>query len=376
MSIVDRALGTLPETIDLVFSFDTTGSMRPAIGQVRRRVEETVKFLFSQIPNLRVGIIAHGDYCDGANTIKTLDLTNDVTAICRFIRNAPDTGGGDSDECYELVFHDARDLSWTSGKQKALVIIADAEPHEKGDRSGGTVVKYDWKNELGLLVEAGIKVFPVQALSHYGSRKFYDAIADYAGTPRIELEQFEDVTDLIMALCFQQAGRLPEFEMRLNARSSGVSQGIQQAISSLSGRTFKRKRAKVAGDFRPVEPSRFQIITIERGDTDPHDDNRVQINDFVRAQGLPFKVGRGFYEFTVPVKVQDYKEVIVQDRETGDMFTGDEARRILGIPTGKYGKAVTVRPDTNPRWRGFIQSTSATRKLHAGTKFLYEASRF
>jgi hypothetical protein len=89
----------------------------------------------------------------------------------------------------------------------------------------------------------------------------------------------------------------------------------------------------------------------------------------VMMNGLRFKVGRGFYEFTKRVKVQGYKEVIVQDRATGEMWTGDDARTLAGLPIGRDAK---LPPDPTNTWRVFIQSTSANRKLLGGTKFLYE----
>jgi len=352
------------DSVDVVFSFDTTGSMRPAIRQVRSKLESTVRFLLAQIPNIRIGIIAHGDYIDGKNALSKIDLTSDVNALVKFVQSAPDTSGGDSDELYELVLHEARNFSWTSGRNKALVLIADAEPHRKGQRSGGVLVQYDWRNELQLLGEAGISVYPVQALAHYGSSSFYKEIASTSGTPYLKLEQFEDVNDLIAAIGFQRAGRIDDFESTV---ARPLSVGTQQLIAALSGKTFVRKRAKVGkpgSELRSVEPSRFQILPV------PHD---VSIKDFVVSNGLLFRTGRGFYEFTKPVVVQEYKEVIVQDKETGDMFTGDDARRILGIPVGVRAK---VRPEALVQWRGFIQSTSANRKLIGGTKFLYEAERF
>ena len=56
------------------------------------------------------------------------------------------------------------------------------------------------------------------------------------------------------------------------------------------------------------------------------------------------------------------------------MFSGKEAREILGLP--EYG-TVTVAPGSAPALRdggytAFVQSTSYNRKLLAGTKFLYE----
>lgn len=97
---------------DIVFSFDTTGSMGSCIADVRRNIERVSTKLFDQIPSLRLAIIAHGDYCDSEDTIRILDFTTDKESIKKFIKNAPNTSGGDYPECYELVLHRARELSW------------------------------------------------------------------------------------------------------------------------------------------------------------------------------------------------------------------------------------------------------------------------
>ena len=46
---------------------------------------------------MRIGIIAHGDYCDKGSTYvtKQLDLTHDTSLITRFVENVGATGGGD-----------------------------------------------------------------------------------------------------------------------------------------------------------------------------------------------------------------------------------------------------------------------------------------
>src|SRR5918911_641590 len=117
--------------VEVVFSFDTTGSMYPGLTQVRRNVKSTVTRLGEEIPGIRIGIIAHGDYCDQGVTYVTkhLPLTDDVDAICRFVETVGPTGGGDAPECYELVLHEAQSLSWTKGYQKAFVLIGDDVPH-------------------------------------------------------------------------------------------------------------------------------------------------------------------------------------------------------------------------------------------------------
>lgn len=349
----------MKDTVDLVFSFDTTGSMYPCLSQVRKYVEGTAKYLFTEIPNIRIGILTHGDYCDGPNFISRLDLTDDIDKIVRFIRNAPATGGGDCPEAYEQVLHDARSFSWTSGKQKAFVIIGDATPHPVGYRCGVVTNKLDWRNETKLLKEAGILVYPVQALGYRESEPFYEGIASLSGTEKLDLEQFEDISDFVMALCMKQANKMNDFEAYLRSRKSAPSISVSMAVDKLAGRK-PRARKKSKHSLYAVPPSRFQILRV---------DEDCAIKDFVEDNGLIFKKGRGFYEFTKTVLVQEYKEVIVQDKETGEMFAGEKAREILGIPVGVRAR---VKPDKLNDYRGFIQSTSVNRKLLAGTRFLYE----
>jgi hypothetical protein len=55
------------------------------------------------------------------------------------------------------------------------------------------------------------------------------------------------------------------------------------------------------------------------------------IKDFVLKQGVKFKKGRGFYEFAKPETVQKYKEIVIMDKKSGEMFEGSHARTLLGI---------------------------------------------
>ena len=54
-----------------------------------------------------------------------------------------------------------------------------------------------------------------------------------------------------------------------------------------------------------VNPARFQVLDV---------DDRCVIRDFVQRNGLIFKPGGGFYEFTKPEKVSDKKEVVLVDK--------------------------------------------------------------
>ena len=352
-----------PEPIDIVFSFDTTGSMYPCLTQVRRLIKQTVAKLFKDIPNIRIGVIAHGDYCDKDNpyVMKMLDLTQDQRNICRFVENVESTYGGDADECYELVLHEARRMKWSAGKTKVLVMIGDANPHAPS--YGRNEKNLDWRNELDLLTEAGIKVYGVQALNYHGSAKFYKEMATRTAGFHLNLNQFSEVVDLVMGVAYKQAGpdKLTEY-VDLVTEQGRMTRGLGRIFGTLSGKeviksAFK-KRSKDS-----VDPGRFQVMDV---------DGDVTIADFVHDQGLHFRPGKGFYEFTKSVMVQEKKEVVLVHKKTGDMFSGKKSRKMIGLPYGERGTRSPRKIPEIQDYTAFIQSTSYNRKLLGGTKFLYE----
>lgn len=374
------------DAIDLAISFDTTGSMYPCLTQVRRVVTELTRRLFKDIPGLRMAMVSHGDYCDGSDVINIMDFTDDEDKVVNFIQRAPRTGGGDAPECYELVLNRVRQLNWTAGKSKAFVLIGDDVPHGPDYHSNKENI--NWRNELGLLLEGGINVYGVQALARRHATHFYKEVAEKTKGTHLELHQFNAVVDLLMAVAYRQKGEeaLKAFEAEVEKR--GVMTPVVGAnFDRMLGRPVRAvpKAAGYSGSYRssprpstsvaastdgfdesklkPVHPARFQVLEV---DTD------CPIKAFVGDNGLEFKTGRGFYEFKKTVKVQNYKEVVLVNNETGSMFSGDQARTMLGLPKAGDGGTVSLRYGTLKGYTAFIQSTSHNRKLLAGTKFLYE----
>lgn len=186
MAAAARALLTTSNS-EVTFSFDTTASMYPCLESVREEIGKTCDELFALFPGLRIGLVSHGDYCDGQLRVNSLPLTDDREAVKKFIRNTPLTGGGDSPECYELALHTARGLGWTEGKNKMLVLIGDDEPH--GPDFPGNDQHLDWRQELAALNAQGVKTFPMQCL-YYPHRatvnSFWEEVAKIAGTDLIQ----------------------------------------------------------------------------------------------------------------------------------------------------------------------------------------------
>lgn len=139
-----------------------------------------------------------------------------------------------------------------------------------------------------------------------------------------------------------------------------MSRGLNKIFNTMLDR--KIDAIEVASELRAVPPGRFQVLDVE---------NDISIKAFVLENGLTFKTGRGFYEFTKTETIQAQKEIILMDRVTGDLFAGEAAREILGLPPGT---TVRIKPSSLEKYIVFVQSTSANRKLIGGTRFLYEVA--
>lgn len=163
---VKESITTSDGRLDMVIAFDTTSSMARYINAVKSHVKELIPKLFKQNPDLRIGIVAFGDYCDMpskdrfGSAYQVCELTDDEDILIEFITNAQDTYGGDSNEFYELVIKKiVEETNWREGSTKAVLLIADAEPHKVGYSYGDRVVnnQIDWREEAKKAAEKGIK---------------------------------------------------------------------------------------------------------------------------------------------------------------------------------------------------------------------------
>ena len=161
--VAPKAIGVL----DMVIAFDTTGSMAAYIDAVRREVSELIPRLFKDNDNLRLGIVAFGDYCDMnsatdfGDAFQCLMPTDNENDIIKFIRESRDTSGGDGDEFYELVIKKiVEETPWRKDATKAILLISDANPHPLGYTYKDHVVgnQIDWRKEAEKAAFMKIKI--------------------------------------------------------------------------------------------------------------------------------------------------------------------------------------------------------------------------
>jgi len=195
--------------IEIVFSFDTTGSMYAALEEVRSKINEMTTLLMNDIPGLRIAIIAHGDYPQTSAepyVTKRLDFTTSVSEITAFVNGVEKTYGADHEECYEVMLHEVQQFSWTEKYSHNLVVIGDAPPHPKGNKFNDI----DWEQELDILVkDFSIRVYSVQCGSDPTS--FYKTLADKSGGVLLPLTQFDKMKEIFLGLCYREA---TEFQYR------------------------------------------------------------------------------------------------------------------------------------------------------------------
>jgi hypothetical protein len=350
---------TTTDPIDVVISFDTTGSMSSVLDQVRRKTKQTVERLMGELPDIHIGIIVHGDYCDEHSTYVTrhLDLTQDTASITSFVETTPSTGGGDAPECYELVLHEAQQFSWRPEAKRVLVMIGDDVAHESGDNPH----HLDWRAEVAALAAQGISIYSVQALNRSNALAFYRSMAEVTGGFHLSLGQFSEITAMLIAICYRQHTdiKLLTYEQELQSQGK-MSHSLKRAFATMKS----REPIYVDGliELRAVPAERFQVFEVEEPES---------IKAFVERNGLIFRTGRGFCEFTRTETIQPNKEIILQHRETGEFFTGSQARVMLGLP---LKETTRIRPVHLADYHVFIQNKSHNRKLRSRMHLLYEVT--
>jgi len=342
--------------VEVVFSFDTTGSMYPCLTQVRKKVKTTVKRLFADLPGIRIGVIAHGDYCDSRIYVtKHQALSSKADPIVKFVEKVKPTYGGYAPECYELVLHEAQDHDWSKDASKVLVMIGDATPHCPKQNPK----KLDWKAEAKKLGKDGVAVYAVQALNRSNATSFYQQVAKLSGGAHLPLGQFSHINDLIMAIAYKQDS---DEKVEAYAKEVQTAGRMNRSLSSAFDVLLDKKghAKKIPKNLASVPSGRFQVLDVDKD---------MPIQRFCKSEGLAFKPGRGFYEFTKPETVQGYKEVILMQKDTGDLFEGTKARTLIGLSAGVDER---LKPAALDKYVVFVQSTSNNRKLVGGTRFLYE----
>ncbi|XP_060554246.1 uncharacterized protein LOC132715275 isoform X2 [Ruditapes philippinarum] len=200
------------ELIDIVLSFDTTSSMSHCLDAVRNRMREMMRKLKSDIPGIRIGVIAHGDYDTDPYVIKHENLTDNVERVCKFVQNARGTSknyekshANNWDEAYELSLNYTRcKMDWRSNSNRVLVMIGDCRPHEYNYFLNKQ--RIDWTKEIHKLRDMNVKINAVQCANRSYADSFYQNIASTTFGHHVSLSDIKKIEQVLMSICYREAG--------------------------------------------------------------------------------------------------------------------------------------------------------------------------
>lgn len=163
--------------LDIVFVFDSTGSMGGIILEVKTRIRQLMKVVKYIVPNARLGLVTYRDrpkydLDDFEYTVKYIKLTRGtdegMQKLSKFLRETEAYGGGDIPEAvYDGVNTAIRKSGWSQKAKKIIIVFGDAPPRPESNglskinnlcanwhkRTGGVVSCIDTTGSSKLLSE-------------------------------------------------------------------------------------------------------------------------------------------------------------------------------------------------------------------------------
>lgn len=230
---------TEEKSLDLVIAFDTTGSMSSYISNVKKHVVNVVKENFDLNPNLKIGIVAFGDYYDMdsatqfGDAYQYLPLTNEIDRIVTFVNEAQNTSGGDNDEFYELVIKKiTEETNWRENSNKVVLFIADCNPHKVG-YSYRNIVKHaqiDWRVEAKKAASKGIKF---NTLAILPENKWYEELSNLTNGIYLPFKSAGKTSRLITATLLAEGGEKTKglFDLKMKEETDVEMKSVYTSYS-------------------------------------------------------------------------------------------------------------------------------------------------
>lgn len=324
----------------VVIVLDASASMRTRQAPVIKVTDEQIQHLAQRSKELnqetRVSV-----YRFGSTTIECLIFDMDVARL-------PSTK-----DLYQVLYEDTalidatlksqEDLATTSqlyGDHSFLTFVLTDGDENKSKRSASELARFlknmpeNWS--IGFLVPDNKGVEYLQRL---GVLRDSIAIWDTTKSEGIGMASsaIRDATDFYM---------------------TRRAQGIRGTRGVFSTGTDAVNKKTVKTNLVPLQAWQYKLLTVNQA--------KVRVDDFVNNSGRTYILGKAYYQLCKKETIQPQKQIIIVDKKTGAAYAGDTARDVIGLP----GMNVSVRPDYNPDYDIFVQSTSYNRNLFAGSKLL------
>jgi Mg-chelatase subunit ChlD len=107
--------------LNVVFVFDSTGSMNRVIENVQQEIDNLMGVLFDLVPKARIGLVTYRDRGE-AYVTKSVPLTRDRRRIRQWLFKVRADGGGDLPEAVDKGLDDAINMRWQARAKKIILL--------------------------------------------------------------------------------------------------------------------------------------------------------------------------------------------------------------------------------------------------------------
>ena len=363
------ARGTARSKLQIAINFDTTGSMYSCLHAVKGKITTLLPRIQEKFDGtVEFRISANGDYQDEHATYLFTCMpgfTSSVSVCNSFVQSTGRTCGYDAKEAYEYALRQISNYhDWDEHSSKVVIFIADDLPHPKGWFRQKEPI--DWKQECKRMAARDIQIYPIQCLSRSYATQFYKGMADLSGGVHLELDQFRELDQVLLAIaCQKQSSDALSLYRDELTELRQLNRSLMLTINRLEG---KSDDILPRADPDAVAAGTFQVMHVDTS-------KKWVVKDFMLTNGVPWSKDEEFYyEFKkASEKIQPKKLVVLQHKRTGDMFSGSRARELIGVsPNGTNGVETVRLKDLPEDYRVFVQSTSVNRVLVPDSEFLYK----
>lgn len=135
-TVAPAAASATPAPTDVMFVFDTSGSMSSALQEAKGEMQEVMTRLRASIPSVEFGVAEVKDTGEEESGLYAWKLDQSVTSNTAAINDAIEPltaeGGGDAPEAYGRALYETDtnpQVGWRPGARHLIVLIADSVPH-------------------------------------------------------------------------------------------------------------------------------------------------------------------------------------------------------------------------------------------------------
>jgi len=160
-----------------------------------------------------------------------------------------------------------------------------------------------------------------------------------------------------------------------NTTNEGLRQSTEETSTAVRSFYASRARGETSTDKFYVNPKDLRVADIKKAHMNDvsNDVSFVTVNatmpikEFAEKQRGYYQIGAWHYELTKPETLQSSKRILIRNKNTRKVYSGNDARDLLGLP---HDRAVKIYPQgiTSTNYEIYVQSLSVNRKLVPGTK--------